>query len=51
MLLAVVLDSKEIAAGLIYDTRLQFLSINQKHIDAIRQTVEHYLKKEKNEKN
>lgn len=51
MLLAVVQDSKEIAAGLIYDTRLQFLSIDQKHIDSISQTVAHYLKKEKNEKN
>ncbi len=44
-IIARVLESKEITRNLIYDTRLIFLTIDQKHAKVIGATVEYYLKK------
>jgi hypothetical protein len=44
-IIAKVLESKEITKNLIYDTRLMFLTIDEKHIKVISETVEYYLKK------
>ena len=46
MLIARVLESREVTKGLIYDTRLQFLSVDEKHKKIIHETVSYYLKKE-----
>lgn len=40
-----VIDSKEITHNLIYDTRLQFLAIDEKHRRIIGETVDYYSKK------
>jgi hypothetical protein len=45
MLLAKVLESCEITKNLIYDTRLAFLSVDQRHKKVITETVIYYLKK------
>lgn len=45
MLVGKVVDSKVIAHDLIYDTRLEFLQIDKKHVNVIGQTVDYYLKK------
>jgi len=45
MLSGSVLESKEITKNLIYDTRIVFTSIDEKHKNIIRETVSHYLKK------
>ena len=45
MLIAKVIDSKEITHDLIYDTRLSFVSIDQKHQKVINETVSYYLKR------
>ncbi len=45
MIIAKVLDSKEITNGVIYDTRLVFLAIDEKHRKVIGETVGYYLKK------
>ena len=45
MIIANVLESKEISKGIIYDTRLSFLAIDEKHRKAIGETVDYYLKK------
>lgn len=45
MLIAKVVESKEITKDLIYDTRLQFLAVDEKHRDIIQQTVDYYLSK------
>lgn len=47
MLIGRVIESKEITRGLIYDTRLQFLAVDDRHKDVIGQTVNYYLKREK----
>lgn len=47
MIIGKVVDSQEIAKGLIYDTRLSFLAVDDKHRGTISQTVEYYLKKTK----
>ncbi|MFH1457760.1 MAG: PilZ domain-containing protein [Candidatus Omnitrophota bacterium] len=44
-IIAKVLESKEITKNLIYDTRLMFLTIDEKHIKIINETVEYYIKK------
>ncbi|MBM3246794.1 MAG: PilZ domain-containing protein [Candidatus Omnitrophica bacterium] len=46
MLIAKVLSSNEITKGLIYDTRLMFLYVDDKHKKTIGQTVDYYIKKE-----
>lgn len=42
-----VIKSDEIMKDMIYDTRLEFLSIDEKHKNIIGQTVEYYLKKDR----
>jgi len=45
MLIAKVLESHEITKNLIYDTRLIFLSVDERHLKVINDTVSYYLKK------
>lgn len=45
MLIAKVLESREITKDLIYDTRLSFLAVDERHKKIISQTVDYYLKK------
>jgi hypothetical protein len=45
MTIAKVLESKEITKGVIYDTRLVFLAIDEKHRKVIGETVDYYLRK------
>lgn len=45
LLVAKVLESRQIIKDLLYDTRLEFLSVDEKHRKLIAKTVEHYLKK------
>jgi len=47
MLIAKVLESREISKDLIYDTRLQFLAVDEKHRNIMNKTVDYYLKKDK----
>lgn len=44
-LVAKVMESHEVTEGLIYDTRLSFLSIDEKHKNKILRTVSYYLGK------
>lgn len=46
MIIANVLESNEISKGLIYDTRLVFLAIDEKHSKVIGETVGYYIKKD-----
>ncbi len=45
MLIARVLESHQVIKDLIYDTRLQFLAVDDKHRHVINKTVDYYLKK------
>jgi hypothetical protein len=45
MIIAKVLESREITKDLIYDTRLLFLAIDDHHKNIVDQTVSYYLKK------
>jgi len=45
MLIAKVLESREITKNLIYDTRLMFLAVDERHRKVINETVDYYLKK------
>jgi PilZ domain len=45
MIVGRVVDSRVIAHDLIYDTRIEFLQIDKKHINIIGQTIDYYLKK------
>jgi len=45
MLISKVLESKEISKNLIYDTRLMFLAVDERHKKVIGETVDYYLKK------
>jgi len=45
MIIGRVLDSREVAKNLIYDTRLEFIAIDEKHAGIITQTVDYYIKK------
>jgi len=45
MIIARVLESREISKNLIYDTRLMFLAIDERHRKAIKETVDYYIKK------
>lgn len=45
MIVARVLESKEITKKIIYDTRLVFLAVDEKHRNVIDETVNYYLKK------
>ncbi len=45
MIIAKVLESKEVTKNIIYDTRLIFLAIDEKHRHIVGETVDYYLKK------
>jgi len=45
MLIASVLESREITKNLIYDTRLAFLAVDEKHRRVVNETVDYYLRK------
>jgi len=45
MVIGKVVESREIIKDLIYDTRLSFLAVDEKHRKAIGDTVDYYLKK------
>ena len=45
MLIAKVLESKEISSNLIYDTRLMFLDVDERHRKVINETVDYYSKR------
>ena len=45
MIIAKVLESREISKDLIYDTRLVFLAIDERHKNVIKETVDYYIKK------
>lgn len=47
MLIARVIESREVTKDLIYDTRLIFLAVDEKHRGVIGQTLNYYLKKDK----
>lgn len=47
MLIGRVVESREIIKGLIYDTHLEFLTVDERHRKIIGETVGYYLKKEK----
>ena len=44
-IIAIVLESREISKGIIYDTRLNFLAIDEKHRKIVSETVGYYIKK------
>lgn len=41
-----VIESSEVIKDLIYDTRIQFLSVDKRHLKAVSETVNYYLKKD-----
>jgi c-di-GMP-binding flagellar brake protein YcgR len=45
MIIGKVLESHEVTKNLIYDTRLLFMAIDEKHKGIVKQTVDYYLKK------
>jgi len=45
MLIGKVVDSLEVTKDLIYDTRLEFLAIDERHRNIINKTVDYYLNK------
>ena len=46
ILTARVVESYEVSKDLIYDTRLQFLSVDERHKNVINKTVDFYIEKE-----
>ena len=47
MLIAKVIESNEIMKDMIYDTRLEFLAVDEKHRKVMKETVDYYSKNEK----
>jgi len=47
MIIAKVIESKEITKNLIYDTRLMFVAVDEQHRGPMRQTVDYYIRKGK----
>ena len=45
IIIAIVVESKEVVSNLIYDTHLAFLAVDEKHKQIINKTVDYYLKK------
>ncbi len=45
MLIGRVVESTEITRNLIYDTRLSFLAVDERHRKVLSQTVDYYLKR------
>ena len=50
MLVGKVIESKQITRNLIYDTRINFLAIDEKHRSIISETVSCYLRKDEPKK-
>ena len=50
MIIGKVLESRQIVKNLIYDTRIMFLAVDERHRNVICDTVTCYLKKDKTEK-
>jgi len=46
MLIGRVVESQEITQDLIYDTRLEFLAVDENHRGVLNNTVDYYLKKQ-----
>jgi c-di-GMP-binding flagellar brake protein YcgR len=49
MVVGRVVESKEIMKDMIYDTHLEFISVDEKHKRVVEETVDYYLKKGKKE--
>jgi hypothetical protein len=47
MIIGRVVESREIMKDMIYDTRIEFLAIDERHRKVISETVGYYIKKEK----
>jgi len=47
MLIGRVVESRVIMKDMIYDTRMEFLAIDERHRKVIGETVEYYMKKDK----
>ena len=47
MLIGRVIESKEIMKDMIYDTRMEFIAVDERHRRVIGDTVEYYIKKDK----
>ncbi len=45
MLIGKVIESREITKNLIYDTRLSFLAVDERHRKIMSQTIDYYLRK------
>ena len=45
MLVARVVESKEVVSNLIYDTRLEFLAVDSKHEKVIQKTINQFLER------
>jgi hypothetical protein len=45
MLIGKVVESREIIKNLIYDTRIAFMAVDEKHKKILKETVDYYLKK------
>jgi len=45
MMVAKVVESREITRDLIYDTRLEFIAVDDKHRKVIMETVNYYIKR------
>lgn len=45
MLIGKVLESREITKHLIYDTRIKFVAVDDRHRKVINETVDYYIKK------
>ncbi|MDI6759097.1 MAG: PilZ domain-containing protein [Candidatus Omnitrophota bacterium] len=46
MLIARVIESRQIIENLVYDTRLMFLAVDEQHRPIIEKTIQYYTKKE-----
>jgi hypothetical protein len=50
ILIGKVIESKLITRGLIYDTRISFIAVDEKHRNIIGETVNHFLRKDEPKK-
>ena len=50
MIIGRVVESCEIMKDMIYDTRIEFLTVDERHRKVVGETVSYYIKKEKEEK-
>jgi len=47
MIIGRVVESREIMKDMIYDTRIEFLAVDERHRKVVGETVSYYIKKEK----